>query len=90
MERVDIQGVRHVLSLPQSIAADGPIRIRASRFLQKQPARNVALIFMPDSGSFIRVETDGNGVAELPVPEQDGVLRIDGPVPELLNIKIAR
>ena len=87
-EGIQMHGLRITLSLPSTLAKNEPVAIRVASSLKNTPARRVDLIFMPDSGPFLRIQTDRDGIAKLPVPDQPGILRIETPIPQLLHIKI--
>ena len=90
MEGVEIPGARITLSLPESVAEGWPISIRVAHALKKRPARYAEIIFMPKTGPFLHIEADEEGVAEFAVPEEEGTLRIEGPEPALLHIKLEK
>lgn len=87
-EGILIYGRGYVVSVPDTLASDKPVTIRVTRNTTNLPVKNLGLIFMPDSGPFMRVETDSDGRAELPVPEQSGTLRFESRIPHLLHVKI--
>lgn len=90
MEGIEIPGMRITLSLPESVAAGEPISIRVAISLKRRPARYAEIIFMPKTGPFLHIRADEGGVAEFPVPEEEGTLRIEGPEPALLHIKLEK
>ena len=90
MEGVEIQGTRITLSLPESVAAGESISIRVASSLKRRPARYAEIIFMPKTGPFLHIQADEEGIAEFPVPEEEGTLRIEGPEPALLHIKLEK
>ena len=87
---VQIQSPRINISLPESIAVGNPITLHLSSSLREMPARYLDLIFMPDTGPFIRLQSDDQGSAELPDPIQSGILRIETDEPHFLQIKVEK
>ena len=85
---IQIQSVRLNIFLPESTAVGEPISLRLSRSLKQTPARYLDLVFMPESGPFVRFESDAEGDAVLPAPLQSGVLRIGSPELHFLRIKV--
>ena len=86
-ESLQIPARRYTLSLPHTQPADEPVVIRVAHRTKNTPAKNVNLIFMPESGPFVRFRTDGNGLLPVRLFDQPGTLRIETPVPQLLHIK---
>jgi len=87
-EGILIHGRSLTLSVPETLASDEPVTIRVNQYIGNLPAKHLELIYMPDSGPFVRVETDDEGCAKLPMPEQSGTLRIESGIPHLLHIKL--
>ena len=87
-EGILIHGRGYTLTVPDTLAGDESVTIRATRNTSNLPVKNLGLIFMPDSGPFVRIETDSGGVAELPLPAQSGTLRIESGIPHHLHIKL--
>ena len=88
LDGIVIHGRGYILSVSEMLADDEPISIRVTRDNSNLPVKRLALIFMPDTGPFVRVVTDSEGHAELPIPEQSGTLRIQSGIPHVLHIKI--
>ena len=76
------------ISLPESTAVGEPIPLRLSRTLRQMPMRYLDLVFMPDTGPFVRFKSDDEGDAVLPSPLQSGVLRIGSSEAHFLRIKV--
>jgi hypothetical protein len=74
---IEIRGLTTTLSLPASTAAGEAIRVRVSDGPGEEPAAGGTLIFMPESGPFVRYEADGEGIVKMPVPDGSGTLRIE-------------
>ena len=86
-DSIQIPARRFTLSLPHTQPADEPVVIRVAHRAKNTPAKNVNLIFMPESGPFARLRTDSNGLLPIRVSEQPGTLRIETPIPQLLRIQ---
>lgn len=87
---VQIQSMSINISLPKSIAVGDPITLQLSRSLRQMPARYLGLVFMPDTGPFVRLRCDDQGSANLPEPIQSGILRIETDEPHFLRIKVEK
>jgi hypothetical protein len=87
---VQIQSMKIYISLPESIAVGDPITLQLSRTLRQAPARYLGLVFMPDTGPFVRFGSDNEGNAELPAPIQSGILRIETPESHFLQIEVEK
>ena len=85
---VQIQSMSINISLPESIAVGDPITLQLSRSLRQMPARYLDLVFMPDIGPFVRLQSDDQGSADLPDPIQSGILRIETDESHFLQIKV--
>jgi hypothetical protein len=83
-----IRGAGFEISAPGTQEHYETIQLRVTDTHLRTPARGLELIFMPEHGPFTKVVTDSKGFVELPLPEQPGVLRIEGTVPQHLNINI--
>jgi hypothetical protein len=86
-EGIQIPARRYTLSLPHMQQADEPVVIRVAHRTKNTPAKSVNLIFMPESGPFVRLRTDSNGLLVMRVPDQAGTLRVETPIPQILHIK---
>jgi hypothetical protein len=87
---IQIRSIDLNISLPESLAAGDPITLRLSRSHRQRPARYLDLIFMPETGPFVRILSDEEGDAELPAPIQSGNLRIETDEPRFLQIKVEK
>jgi hypothetical protein len=76
------------ISLPESIAVGESITLRLSTSLRQTPLRYLDVVFMPESGPFVRFQSDDKGDAVLPAPLQSGVLRIGSSELHFLRIKV--
>ena len=85
-----IPGRGYTVSMPEVLAAGEFIAIRLNQKISNLPVKRLEIIFMPDSGPFVRVETDSQGLAELPVPDQPGTLRFNSGIPQILHIKLKK
>jgi hypothetical protein len=85
---LQIQSLRLNISLKESVAVDDPIVLRLSNSIRQTPSRYTELVFMPETGPFVRFGTDDQGDAELPSPIQSGILRIETSEPHFLQIKV--
>jgi len=83
-----IRGMGIEISAPGTQEQYEAIRLSVADTRLRIPARGLELIFMPEHGPFKKLVTDSKGVVELPMPEQPGVLRIEGKVPQLLTIRL--
>ena len=88
IEGIQIRGSEITISIQDSLPSGEPMPLRMTSRTQQMPARNLGLIFMPDTGPFVRFKTDKEGVVELPVPDQPGTLRIETRAPQILHIKL--
>jgi len=88
IDGIEIRGRGITMSLSDSIPTSEPMAIRVAVGLRQMPARGLKLIFMPESGPFVQLRADDEGIVQLPAPVQPGTLRIDEPEPQLLRIKI--
>jgi len=84
---IQIPARRYALFLPRTQPADEPVVIRVAHRMKNIPARKLNLIFMPESGPFVRLRTDSNGLLPMRLPEQPGTLRFVTPIPQLLRIQ---
>ena len=89
-EGIHIKGYGLKITLPEEAPLDGRLRIEVTDTRLKTPARGMDLIFMPETGPFARVTTDSKGVAEFAIPEQSGLLRINGEPPQILHIRVKK
>ena len=87
---LQIQSMSINISLPGSIAVGKPITLQLSRSLRQMPARYLDLVFMPDTGPFVRLQCDDQGSTDLPEPIQSGILRIETDEPHFLQIKVEK
>jgi hypothetical protein len=83
---IEIRGLLTTLSLPASAAAGEAIRVRISDGPGDEPAGGGTLIFMPESGPFVRYEADGEGIVKMRVPDESGTLRIEAGSSETLAV----
>ena len=90
IDGIEIRGAGITMILPDVLSTGASMSVRVTRSHNRAPEQSLDLIFMPDSGPFSRLTTDDDGIAELPVPDQSGTLRIDTPTPHLLHIKIKK
>jgi hypothetical protein len=83
-----IRGMGIEISAPGTQEQYEAVRLSITDTRLRIPARGLELVYMPEHGPFQKLVTDSKGVAELPMPEQPGVLRIESKVPQLLNIRL--
>jgi hypothetical protein len=84
-----IRGTGIEILLPVTQEQYEPIRLQVTDIRLRTPVRGLELVFMPEHGPFIKLVTDSKGVAELKLPEQPGVLRLETRVPQRLNIRLS-
>ena len=84
---LQIQSLRLNISLKESVAVDDPIVLRLSDSIRQTPSRYTELVFMPETGPFVRFRSNDQGDVELPEPLQSGTLRIETAEPHFLTIK---
>jgi hypothetical protein len=72
------------LFLPDAVTVDEDIGIRLIRRRDNRPAQGIEMVFMPDEGPFVRLESDEDGRASLPA--RSGMLRIEDRPPQLLRV----
>ena len=87
---IQIQSMKINIALPESIEVGDPIPLQLSSSLRQVPARYLGLVFMPDTGPFVRLQSDDQGSANLPDPIQSGILRIETDEPHFLQIKVEK
>ena len=90
VDELSIRGEGIEITMPCRMTEPGPIRLQVRDFRLRIPARGLEIIFMPEAGPFTRFSTDSKGVAELPIPDQPGILRIEGRLPQLLRIRLEK
>ena len=88
IEGIEIRARVFTLSLPDSLSAEEPMTIRVGAGVRQMPARGLEFTFMPESGPFLRLRVDDDGLLQIPVPTQPGTLRLEEPVPQVLRIKL--
>lgn len=89
-DAIQILGSGIKISLAEVLPVGRPLFLRISNTNPDVPATWLDLIFMPETGAFVKISTNTKGLAKLPVPEVSGVLRIGGDRPHLLHIKIKK
>jgi hypothetical protein len=72
------------LFLPDAVTVDEVIGIRLIRRWDNRLAQGIEMVFMPDEGPFVRLESDEDGRASLPA--RSGMLRIEDRPPQLLRV----
>jgi hypothetical protein len=86
-EGIEVHGSGITLSLPDSVAVGEALPIRLSHGARQMPARGQEVIFMPETGPFVRYEADDDGRLLMPVPAQAGTLRIEAGTTQFLTVK---
>ena len=91
--RSDWQGIQiHSMSiniaLPDSIAVGEPVTLQLSSGPRQMPVRYRDLVFMPDAGPFVRIQSDDQGNVGLPEPIRSGILRIESDAAQFLRIDV--
>ena len=84
---IEIRGYGIRLSLPDSVTADQALAVRMAYGSRQMPAAGAKVIFMPESGPFVRFEADRDGLVQMPVPEEPGTLRIEAGATQILHIQ---
>ena len=80
------QGLK--MGFPESMSASLPLWTHVIDTRLQIPARGLDLTFIPDTGRAVKVATGTDGRAQMPMPEQSGVLRIETTPPQFLRIEI--
>jgi hypothetical protein len=87
---IHIRGATITLSLPESVLAGEPLIVHLSHGARQMPARRQEVVFMPETGPFLKLRADEAGRIDMLVPEQPGTLRIDTRITELLQIRLKK
>lgn len=87
LEGIEIRGATIRIFLPDTVKAGEALPLRLSHGARQMPAVGREMIFMPESGPFVRFEADENGQVQLPIPEESGTLRIDAGVTQVLHVR---
>ena len=88
VEGIFVRGHAIQLSLPRTVPAGERLTVHLSHGARQMPARGREVIFMPETGPFLKLKADEDGRIDMPVPEQPGTLRIDTGITELLGIRL--
>lgn len=83
-----IRGSGIEIVAPARLAKPRAIRLNVRDTQLRTPMRGLELIFIPEEGPFTKSVTNSDGVAELPVPEQPGMLRIETRSPQLIRVRL--
>ena len=73
--------------VPTSVPAGERLPVRIAYGLREIPAERFPFLYMPESGPFLELHADYNGVIELQMSDLPGTLRIERPTPQFLHIK---
>jgi hypothetical protein len=73
--------------VPNSVPAGERLSVRITYGLRETPAHGFPFLYMPESGPFLELEADNNGVIELQMSDLPGTIRFDKPTPQFLHIK---
>ncbi len=87
---IHIRGATIQLALPESAPAGKLLTVHLSHGARQMPARGREVIFMPETGPFLKLRADQEGRIDFPVPESPGTLRIDTAITELLRIRLKK
>lgn len=87
IEGIEIRGAAIRIFLPDNVPAGEALPLRLAHGARQMPAVGRAIIFMPESGPFVRFKADEEGKVQLPVPEESGTLRIDAGVTQVVRLK---
>jgi hypothetical protein len=87
---LEVHGNGLTISAPENISNRDVVSLEIRDSRLDKPARALELIFMPETGPFTRFVTNSKGVAEMPVPERPGVLRIESKSPQLIQILVKK
>ena len=74
--RIDLSD--YSISMSTRFPVSESLQFRFSRGSESTPLSDVDVLFMPESGPFIRRHTDRDGVFELPLESAPGMLRVSG------------
>ncbi len=85
---VRIRGAGFDIVTPDFTSDQASIRLHFLDTRHRIPARGFELIFMPESGPFVKMATDSKGAVTLPSIDQPGILRIEGKPPQLVYIRL--
>ena len=90
VKSVRVLGRSIQLSLPESVPVGEPLTVHLSHGARQMPASGQRMIFMPESGPFLKLEADKEWRIEIPAPEKPGALRVDTSITELLRIRLKK
>jgi hypothetical protein len=83
-----IRGRGIEILLPDIVDVSGPIRLEVRDTRVNVPARGLEMVFMPETGPYLRLLTNSKGIMDLPVPDGPGVLRIETTPPQMVRIEL--
>lgn len=87
-EGIEVRGAGITISAPDSVAVGEALPIGLVLGERAMPARRLKLVYMPESGPFVELETDDEGRIDMTLPERPGILRIDLPLVQMLEFSI--
>ena len=73
--------------VPKSVPAGERLSVRITYGLREIPADGFPFLYMPESGPFLELEADSNGVFELQMSDLPGTIRFEKPAPQFLHIQ---
>jgi len=86
-KNIRILGSEISVFVPKSVPTGERLPVRITYGLREIPAHGFPFLYMPESGPFLELEADNNGVIELKVSDLPGTIRFDKPTPQFLHIK---
>ena len=89
-KNIRILGNNISVFVPKSVPAGERLSVRIAFGLRETPAHGFPFLYMPESGPFLELEADDNGVIELQMTDLPGTLRFDKPTPQFLHIQAKR
>lgn len=73
--------------VPNSVLAGERLSVRVTYGLRETPAHGFPFLYMPESGPFLELVADNNGVIELQMSDLPGTIRFEKPTPQFLHIQ---
>jgi hypothetical protein len=86
-KNIRILGNNISIFVPNSVPAGERLSVRIAFGLRETPAYGFPFLYMPESGPFLELEADDNGVIELQMSDLPGTIRFDKPTPQFLHIQ---
>ena len=90
IEGIEIRGASIGILLPEAVTTGDLLPLRLFHRARQRPAACRKIVFMPESGKFVRYEADKSGRIQLLLPEVSGTLRIDAPMTQILHLRLKK